>query len=209
MLVAGAGGHALDLLDLLLNQKQTEDLCFFDNVNEQVLFENQYTILKSEKEVLEHFKQCPYFILGIGSPRHRKFFYDWFIHLGGQHFFIKGEGVVYSNFTENNEADIFNLCFVGAKTKIGKGVLINTGSQVHHEVVIGDFSEINPGAVILGKVKIGNFSSIGANATILPKIEIGDNVIIGAGAVVTKDVPDFSKVIGVPGRVVGKVNPII
>lgn len=198
MLIAGAGGHALELLDLMLNQKQTENLSFFDNVNQQQLFEGQYPILKTEQEVIELFLKNPYFILGTGNPKHRKFFYDWFIRLGGEHYSVKGEGLVYSNFTGNNEADIFNLCFVGAKTKIGKGALINTGAQVHHGVEIGEFSEINPGAVVLGNVSIGSFTSIGANATILPKVKIGDNVIVGAGSVVTKDVKNGMKVLGIP-----------
>lgn len=145
MLIAGAGGHALELLDLLLNQQQVDNLVFFDNVNPNTLFEGQYPVLKTENEILEQFKKDPLFILGTGNPKHRKLFFDWFTKMGGVHFPVKGEGVVYSNFTENNDADILNLCFIGAKTKIGKGALINTGAQLHHEVQIGDFPATNPG----------------------------------------------------------------
>ena len=49
-------------------------------------------------------------------------------------------------------------------------------------------------------------ASIGANATIVCGVTIGRYALIGSGAVVTKDVPDYSLVIGNPGKVVGKVD---
>ncbi|MEB2784743.1 DapH/DapD/GlmU-related protein [Algoriphagus persicinus] len=129
-------------------------------------------------------------------------FYKDFTKAGGSLFSVKGTGIAYSNFAVNSEADIFNLCFIGAQTQIGKGTLINTGAQIHHEVIIREFSEVNPGAVLLGKVEVGCFCSIGANATILPKVKIGNNVVVGAGSVVTQDVPDGVTVVGVPGRII-------
>ena len=47
---------------------------------------------------------------------------------------------------------------------------------------------------------------IGANATIVCGVTIGKYALIGSGAVVTKDIPDFSLVIGNPGRIVGLVD---
>ena len=111
-----------------------------------------------------------------------------------------------SPFAKFYGADIFNHCFLGSEVRIGKGTLVNSGAQVHHEVSIGDFCEISPKAVILGAAKIGDQTRIGASATILPQIEIGNNVIIGAGSVITKDVPDNVVVVGVPGRVVKVLN---
>lgn len=135
--------------------------------------------------------------MGTGIPKVRFKFYQDFSEIGGILFSVKGTGLVYSNFAINNDADIFNLCFIGAKTEIGKGSLINTGAQIHHEVKIGKFSEINPGAILLGKVEVGDFCSIGANATILPKVKIGNYVTVGAGSVVTHNVPDGVTVLGV------------
>ena len=43
---------------------------------------------------------------------------------------------------------------------------------------------------------------IGAGAKILGPIKIGCNTKIGSGSVVLQDVPEYSTVIGVPGRVV-------
>ena len=57
-------------------------------------------------------------------------------------------------------------------------------------------------------ITIGNDVWIGGNATILPGVSIGNNVIIGAGAVVTEDVPDNSVAVGVPAKVVKKLEEI-
>jgi acetyltransferase-like isoleucine patch superfamily enzyme len=48
-------------------------------------------------------------------------------------------------------------------------------------------------------------TQIGANAVVLPRLIVGYEAVIGAAAVVTKDVPALSVVVGVPGKVVGRV----
>ena len=45
-------------------------------------------------------------------------------------------------------------------------------------------------------------SFIGAGAQVLGPIQVGRNTKIGSGSVVLQDVPEYSTVIGVPGRVV-------
>ena len=56
------------------------------------------------------------------------------------------------------------------------------------------------------EIRIGDDVWIGGNVTILPGVTIGNNAVIGAGAVVTKDIPDNSLAIGVPARVVRKLE---
>ncbi|WP_100629616.1 PglD-related sugar-binding protein [Algoriphagus formosus] len=200
MLIAGAGGHAIELLDILISEEMTADLAFYDDLT-GITSLHGFPVLKNEEMAKEYLSKTPDFILGTGNPQVRIMFYQKFRAWGGTHRSIKGRGIAFSNFSNSNEADIFNLCFIGANTHIGTGTLINTGAQIHHDVRVGDFSEINPGAVLLGASQVGDKCSIGANATILPKVKIGNQVIVGAGSVVTQDVPDGVKVIGVPGRI--------
>ena len=56
------------------------------------------------------------------------------------------------------------------------------------------------------KKLIKRSASIGANVTVLCGLTIGKYCLTGAGAVVTKDAPDFSLVVGNPGKIVGWVN---
>lgn len=200
MIIAGAGGHALELLDILISKGMTENLFFYDEINSFTMLQGKYPVYNTLAAVEAHFQEDPRFILGTGNPQVRKDFYDRFTSLGGELCRVKGDGATYSNFAAAEQADVFNLSFIGANTSIAKGCLINTGAQIHHEVSIGAFSEVNPGAVVLGKVEIGELCSIGANATILPKIKVGNRAIIGAGSVVTQDVPAGATVVGVPAR---------
>ena len=55
-------------------------------------------------------------------------------------------------------------------------------------------------------ILIGESSFIGARASILPGTNIGKCCIIGACAVVKGNIPDYSIVIGNPGKVIGDVR---
>jgi len=96
--------------------------------------------------------------------------------------------------------------------KIGRRFFIDHGMGV----VIGETSEIGDDVLIYQGVTlggtgneqgkrhptIGNNVVIGTGAKVLGSIRIGNHVKIGAGSVVVRPVPDYSTVVGIPGRVV-------
>ncbi|KDN64386.1 putative galactoside O-acetyltransferase [Colletotrichum sublineola] len=57
-------------------------------------------------------------------------------------------------------------------------------------------------------ITIGDDCWIGANVTVLPGVKIGKGCTIGAGALVSKDIPDYSVAVGVPAKVIKKVDPV-
>jgi len=61
----------------------------------------------------------------------------------------------------------------------------------------------------VGRVVIGNNVFVGAGATILPGVTIGDNSIIGAGSVVNKSIPENCIAVGVPARVIKRLDEYI
>ena len=56
-----------------------------------------------------------------------------------------------------------------------------------------------------GKIVIGNNCFVGTNAMITKGVIVGNHCLIGANAVVTKSCPDFSIILGIPGKICGKV----
>jgi carbonic anhydrase/acetyltransferase-like protein (isoleucine patch superfamily) len=96
---------------------------------------------------------------------------------------------------------------IGEYTAVEDNVVVHSATQSEVDVVIGDMVNIGHNAMIHGR-RIGNNVLVGINAVILHDAEIGDYCLIGAGCVVSEGmiVPDNSFVVGVPGRIKGKVT---
>ena len=203
MLIIGAKGFAKELLEIFHQKNQTENLCFYDDVNTDApdfLFE-KFKVLKTENEAKEYFeKVSPEFIIGIGNPRLRKFLYEKFTKLGGNATTIISENAEVGSFGNiiENGVIITSGNIITNDIKIKRGTMVNLSCTIGHDTTIGEFVEICPNVSISGRCTIGNLVFIGTGATILPDITIGNNSVVAAGSVVTKDVPDNVLVAGIP-----------
>jgi carbonic anhydrase/acetyltransferase-like protein (isoleucine patch superfamily) len=105
----------------------------------------------------------------------------------------------------------FGSIRIGKNTAIEDNCVLHSGTPsepgYREKMTIGDNVHIGHGAVVNCR-KIGNNVLIGMNATILHDIEIGDFCIIAAGCLVGQGmkVPDRSLMMGVPGKIKGKVT---
>ncbi len=103
----------------------------------------------------------------------------------------------------------FGKITIGKNTAIEDNCVIHSGSPHSDikDVTIGNDVHLGHGAVINCR-KIGNNVLIGMNATILHEVEIGNFCIIGAGCLVSEGmkIPDNSLVVGVPGKIKGRVS---
>lgn len=91
---------------------------------------------------------------------------------------------------------------INSDTNIGAHVILNTGAIIEHDCTIGDFTHISPNATITGGVSVGEGTHIGAGAIVIPGIKIGKWVTVGAGAVIINDIPDYTTVVGNPGKII-------
>ncbi len=112
---------------------------------------------------------------------------------------------------------------IGDHVELAWGCILHGGGA---QIILRDFAIIGAGAVlisemysyrerdrparfqtkIMGDVVVEENATVGANAVVLPGVTIGRSAIVGAGAVVTRDVPPFSIAVGVPARVIKRVD---
>lgn len=201
MLIAGAGGHGLEVMEILLkNGFSKNDILFFDqDPQKSGQFIRGIKVVSDLDEVKHHFSISNFFCLGVGNPAFRESLFSLLVQAGGAFKPLLADSSFLSH-SASGQFDAMAFSFVGPETEIGRGTLINTRAHVHHECQVGDFSDIGPGAMLLGNSQAGKRCRIGAGAVLLPGIKIGDDVIVGAGAVVTKDFNSGSKIAGVPAK---------
>lgn len=96
--------------------------------------------------------------------------------------------------------------YVGARSNIQDGCIVHVdpGVPVH----IGEDVVVGHGAIIHGAT-VGDNSLIGMRATLLNNVKVGKGCIIGAHSLLTEgtEIPDYSVVMGVPGKIVKQLSP--
>jgi bifunctional UDP-N-acetylglucosamine pyrophosphorylase/glucosamine-1-phosphate N-acetyltransferase len=100
-----------------------------------------------------------------------------------------------------------------------KNSYLGPGSKMGHFSYLGDATigpEVNIGAGTItcnfdGKQKhpteVGEGAFIGSDTMLVAPVKIGAGARTGAGAVVTRDIPPYSLAVGVPARIIRKLEP--
>jgi len=111
-------------------------------------------------------------------------------------------------------ATVENDCTIGDRTRIQTAAYITAHSILEEDVFVAPMVTTTNDNYMgrtqerfkkIRGVTARKGSRIGGNAVILPGVTIGQEAMVAAGSVVTKDVPPYSKVMGIPARVVGDV----
>ena len=205
IVVIGASGHAKVIIDIIEREDKYEVLGLIDSYKEKGGKTFGYAILGTEKILPQLIEEEDLFggFLAIGDNYIRKELF----------FKIKK---IQPNFRYINA--IHPHAVIGAKVKIGKGVVImpgvivntqskiddfcilNTKSTLDHECRMREFSSLGPGTNVGGNVSIGECTAISLGAKVIENITIGKHAVIGAGALVIRNVGDFKIAFGVPAK---------
>ncbi|MHA2298841.1 MAG: gamma carbonic anhydrase family protein [Candidatus Hodarchaeales archaeon] len=127
---------------------------------------------------------------------------------------------IFPSATIIGDVKIGENCFIGPNAilrgdwgsiEIGNGSNVQDTCVIHSipdgVAILGENCHVGHGAVV-HQSTLGKHVLVGMNAVILNFVEIGDECIIGGGCIVPqrKVIEPYSVVLGIPGKVVGKVS---
>lgn len=211
MLIIGAKGFAKEVLEILIQNGDSKDVCFYDDISidspEKLYY--KYNVLKSENEARDYFINVDNrFTIGIGNPELRYKMFEKFNKLGGKFTTIISKKTTIGSFAvEIGEGCIIMPgVIISNNVKIERGTMVYYNSIITHDVKIGEFCEISPSVNLLGGSTIGNKSHIATASVIFPRVSIGSNVVVAAGAIVNNDVPNNVLVAGIPAIIKKKTK---
>lgn len=195
MFLFGASGHAKVIIEILEKSGETIDGLFDDNhlIRELCGYEcTSYDNFRIKNHKI---------LVSIGDNKIRKSVVD---RIGAADFgqAIDIRSSVSARAVIGEGSVVMPGATVNSGTNIGKHCIINTNASVDHDCSLGDFIHISPGCSVAGNVKIEEGTQIGIGASIIPNVKIGKWCKIGAGCVIIRDIPDYSVVVGNPGRII-------
>jgi len=204
MILVGAGGHALVLLDALaLTRAVVLGLIDTDAsaAGRQLL---GYEVLGGDEVLRNHAPGTVRLVNAIGSTgsmERRRSVYESL--RGAGHSFasvLHPSAVVSQHAVMAIGVQIMAGAVVQARARIGENTIVNTGATVDHDCTIGAHVHAAPGVTLSGNVQVGDETHVGAGATVIQGVRIGARCTVGAGAVVLSNVADGTRVAGVPAR---------
>lgn len=99
---------------------------------------------------------------------------------------------------------IIGPVMIGDKVILAQNVVVSGLNHAYHDAL----AAIKDQPIETTAIKIGDGCWLGANVVVTAGVTVGRHCVVAAGSIVTKDVPDYSVVVGNPGRVVKTYDPV-
>lgn len=195
MILFGASGHGKVIIDIL-ELNGIDDIAIWDDNATSPVWDYE-----TSKPSIATLADEP-IIISIGSNEARKKVVERLPSDANYIVAIHPQAVLARTVSIDNGTVIMGGVVINPDTKIGKHCIINTNASVDHDCVIGNYVHISPNVALCGNIEIGEGTHIGADTVVIPGKKIGKWCVIGAGSVIIEDVPDYSTVVGNPGRVI-------
>lgn len=198
----GAGGHSEVIKDILIENGYDVTDVYDDNFNESSC---QTSIvspgIRNNKNNFPHQGSDIIITLGVNKYRYEiskilKSSFGKAIH---------SSSVIAKNVIIGEGTVIIAGAVINVNSIIGKHVIVNTSASIGHDCIVEDFVHISPNVALCGHVEVGFGTQIGAGSVVVQEVKVGKWCIVGAGTVVINDIPDYSVVVGNPGRIIKSV----
>lgn len=206
VILFGAGGHALVLLDTLEKlgveiKAITAPRC----ENEHVAF-SKYARHEQDEAIDDYDVEDVILVNGLGQlpyPNHTSFsqskrfkLYEAMKNKGYTFLTVISADAVVSPYAILHEGvQIMAGVVVQAGAEIGINTIINTGACIDHGCIVGAYNHISPSACLSGDVVTDDWVHVATGAVVAQGVKIGQASTIGAGTSVVKNVPENCKII--------------
>ena len=201
IIVIGNGGHASVLVETLVAQ-QREIKGYTAPQEEKNAFSLSY--LGTDNVIATYDPDEVGLVLGLGTvdvSTIRKSIYEHFIAKGYTFTnVIHPTAIIASSVRIGRGVQIMAGAILQTNVSIADNTIINTGSIIDHDGVIGSHVHLAPRVTLSGGVRIGDSCHVGTGVSIIQGITIGDETLVGAGSVVVKNIGDRKTVYGVPAK---------
>lgn len=162
-------------------------------------FKNYPPIISSVEEYVV--KSNDLFICSLGDVKFKKYYTELLEEKGAQFYtFVHPNARLLQGVTIGMGSIVCDYCLIGADAKIGKHCLLQSFSNVAHDVWFGDYSRLDTHAVCLGGAHIGNMVTIHTASVINQKGKVENKAIIGAMSFVPRKVKENITVYGNPAK---------
>ena len=194
LVIIGAGGHGRELLDIVeaINAvRPTFDFVgFLDDgpgpVDRLAQIDAEYAI-------------------GIGSPEVKRRFDELAAGSGCEAMtLIHPQATVASDVRAAPGLVMAAGSMITTNVTVGRHVHLNLNATLSHDCEVGSYSLLNPGSHVNGEVVLGESVVVGSGAVVREGSRVGAGTVIGAGAVVITDLPPDSTAVGVPAKVIDR-----
>lgn len=206
LMIVGTGGHSRVIMDLAEKCGYeivgfVDDFATVDTIDTIPV----YPGMEAAKKAMEDAGISCSFVIAIGNNEVRKRIATEYEELEYATL-VHPAAVLGDRAVVEHGSVVMAQAVIQPQAYVGAHCIINTGAIVEHDNRIGDFSHLSPRAVLGGTVTIGDLCHIGIGAVVRNNITIWDRVTIGAGAVVVKDIVQSGTFVGVPAKLMNKVE---
>lgn len=207
LILLGGGGHCKSVIDVAESAGYNilGVLDVLENVGKSVL---NYKVLGTDDDIPLYVDKAEFMITvgQIMTPTIRKNIADKVEVAKGRLATIIAPDAYVSQYAEVDEGSIImHRAFLNAEAKVGKNVIINTFTNIEHEVEIGDFCHLSIGVMVCGNVKVGNDVFVGSQSVINQGIKIVDGSVIGSLTCVNRNISENGIYAGNPARFIKKI----
>jgi sugar O-acyltransferase (sialic acid O-acetyltransferase NeuD family) len=204
LIVAGAGGLGLEVLQYALDVLETGEAAFgavkgFLDPNPQALagFDLPFTVLGNDDDYAITDEDM--FVIAMGEPEARA-------RIARR---LAGRGASFASIVHPRAyvaptariaagVVIAPFAFVAPHARVDAHVVLNTYASCGHDSQVGAYAVLSPYSVINGFARLGESVFLGTHATVTPGRNVGRGAKIAAGSLVKFDVPEYALAHGNP-----------